>query len=134
MKNAIFAVLMLALLALAGCAAKQAAWTPAPSEAAGPSAPSEAAGPKTVDTSLGLPNPASVLCERNESGTLEMFEMNGGQAGLCNFPDGSICEEWEYYRGECKKGLCFKQCQNPGTADEGVYDSCNDRLIKPGKC
>jgi putative hemolysin len=131
MRNAIFAVFVLALLALAGCAAKQAAWTPA--QNAAPNAPSEAA-PKTAGTQLGLPNPASVLCERNESGTLEMFEYLGGQAGLCNFPDGSICEEWEYYRGECKKGLCFKACKNQGTADEGVYDSCNDRLIKPGKC
>jgi putative hemolysin len=50
---------------------------------------------------IGMPNPASVFCEEN-GGTLEMREdATGGQYGVCIFPDGSECEEWANFRGEC---------------------------------
>jgi len=48
----------------------------------------------------GLANPASVFCEEN-GGTLEIRDETEGQVGYCVFPDGSECEEWAYYRGEC---------------------------------
>ena len=49
----------------------------------------------------GLPNPASVYCEEH-GGSLEIRPAaNGGQYGVCIFPDGSECEEWPFYRGEC---------------------------------
>lgn len=48
-----------------------------------------------------LPNPASVHCEEN-GGKLEIrTDSNGGQYGVCVFADGSECEEWAYFRGEC---------------------------------
>lgn len=51
-----------------------------------------------------LPNPASVYCEENE-GTLEIRQdEDGGQEGYCVFADGSECEEWAFYRGECQTG------------------------------
>lgn len=51
----------------------------------------------------GLPNPASVYCE--EKGyRLEMREGEGGTYGVCLFPDGSECDEWAYFRGECQPG------------------------------
>lgn len=49
---------------------------------------------------VGMANPASVYCEE-QGGALEIREENGGQGGYCIFEDGSECEEWEYYRGEC---------------------------------
>jgi putative hemolysin len=48
----------------------------------------------------GLPNPASVTCEEN-GGRVEMRTNENGVAGICVFPDGSECDEWAYYRGEC---------------------------------
>jgi putative hemolysin len=49
----------------------------------------------------GLPNPASVYCEEH-GGRLEIRSAaDGGQYGVCLFPDGSECEEWAFYRGEC---------------------------------
>jgi len=49
----------------------------------------------------GLPNPASVYCEQNGN-TLEIVTAaDGSQSGQCIFPDGSACDEWAYYRGEC---------------------------------
>jgi putative hemolysin len=51
-----------------------------------------------------LPNPASVFCQEN-GGTLEIREDNAnGQIGYCVFDDGSECEEWAFYRGECQPG------------------------------
>ena len=50
------------------------------------------------------PNPASVYCEEN-GGTLEIREdETDGQVGYCQFPDGSECEEWSFYRGDCNPG------------------------------
>lgn len=51
----------------------------------------------------GLPNPASVYCEE-KGGRLEMRQNDSGTAGVCIFQDGSECDEWAYYRGECKPG------------------------------
>ena len=49
-----------------------------------------------------MPNPASVYCEQN-GGKLDIrVDASGGQAGVCVFPDGSECDEWAYFRGECK--------------------------------
>lgn len=51
-----------------------------------------------------LANPASVHCVE-EGGTLEIREGDdGGQIGVCVFDDGSECEEWAFYRGECEPG------------------------------
>jgi putative hemolysin len=48
-----------------------------------------------------MPNPASVYCEQNGN-TLEIRTAeDGSQSGVCVFPDGSTCDEWAYFRGEC---------------------------------
>jgi len=58
----------------------------------------EAAG---TDLPPNMPNPASVYCEQNGN-TLEIqTAADGSQSGVCFFPDGSICDEWAYFRGEC---------------------------------
>jgi putative hemolysin len=52
----------------------------------------------------GLANPASAYCEE-QGGTVEMrLDDTGGTYGVCVFPDGSECEEWAYFRGECSPG------------------------------
>jgi len=49
----------------------------------------------------GLPNPASVYCEQNGNKHEIRTAPDGTQSGICVFPDGSTCDEWAYYRGEC---------------------------------
>jgi putative hemolysin len=50
---------------------------------------------------VNMPNPASVYCEQNGN-TLEIRTADdGSQYGVCVFPNGSSCDEWAYYRGEC---------------------------------
>jgi putative hemolysin len=61
-------------------------------------------GPTTAEPTTGLANPAAVYCEE-QGYTLEMrTAADGGQYGVCIFPDGSECEEWAFYRGECSPG------------------------------
>jgi putative hemolysin len=49
-----------------------------------------------------MANPASVFCEQN-GGKLEIRSgTDGGQVGYCKFSNGTECEEWKYFRGECK--------------------------------
>jgi putative hemolysin len=47
-----------------------------------------------------LANPASIYCEE-QGGRVEILDADGGQQGMCVFPDGATCEEWAFYRGEC---------------------------------
>ena len=55
----------------------------------------------TAETEIGMANPASVYCEE-QGGWLEIRTADdGGQYGVCIFSDGSECEEWAFFRGEC---------------------------------
>jgi len=59
-------------------------------------------GTATPEPATGLANPASVYCQE-QGYALEMrTDANGGTYGVCEFPDGSECEEWAFYRGECQ--------------------------------
>lgn len=58
---------------------------------------------KTVQNASvsGLANPASTHCV-DKGGSLEIRTgPDGGQAGYCTLPNGTVCEEWAYFRGEC---------------------------------
>ncbi len=112
-RAAVAVVLGVMNLALAGCQ---------------PAAPGSQAGQQTVPSNGGetaalitrqpevqndqgdgavepaLPNPASAFCE-DEGNVWEMREGDGGSYGVCIFADGSECEEWAYFRGECQPGI-----------------------------
>lgn len=62
----------------------------------------------TPTPSSQLPNPASVYCEKNGGKVDLRTDTTGGVAGICVFSDGSECDEWEYFRGECKPGDSLK--------------------------
>jgi hypothetical protein len=50
---------------------------------------------------VSIPNPASDFCEQ-QGNKLEIHTAeDGSQSGACVFPDGSTCDEWTYFRGEC---------------------------------
>jgi putative hemolysin len=48
-----------------------------------------------------MPNPASVYCEQQGNKLEIRTAADGSQSGICVLPDGSTCEEWAYFRGEC---------------------------------
>jgi len=49
-----------------------------------------------------MPNPASAYCVEQGFKSEIRTAADGSQTGVCIFPDGSECDEWAYYRGECK--------------------------------
>lgn len=62
------------------------------------------AEPGPTEVVSGLPNPASVYCIEGGYELEIRTGEDGGQYGVCIFPDGSECEEWAYFRGECSPG------------------------------
>lgn len=85
--NKVFVFLVLILL-LASCSA------PLPQPAATPD--------PTGTPQANMPNPASVYCEQHGNRLEIRTAADGSQSGACIFPDGSECDEWAYFRGECK--------------------------------
>jgi len=116
MKNIIYLILI--CLLLAGCA----------QEAAQPDAEISPTPPPTDTGSANMPNPASVHCieagYRSEIRTAE----DGSQSGVCIFPDGSECDEWAYFRGECAPASQAAPQEAPAEApaslpiDPGEYE------------
>jgi putative hemolysin len=98
MKRALIIVFVAGALLIAACGAEPQPTTPFESPVSAPTTT-----PESSEAPVGLPNPASVHCEE-QGYTLEMREEAGGTAGYCIFPDGTECEEWAYYRGECAPG------------------------------
>jgi putative hemolysin len=99
-------------IAVVGCGQPDNQVAPAaPTEE--PTAPTEEPAAATADEQPGgasppavkIANPASTNCiERG--GKLEMRREPAGEYGVCVFDDGSRCEEWRYFRGECAPGQC----------------------------
>ncbi len=76
---------MLSLLVLSACGAKGAQSTPV------------AATPKAE----GIANPASAYCKQQGNRSEIHTAADGSQSGVCVFSDGSQCDEWAYFKGEC---------------------------------
>jgi len=71
--------------------------------------------PSTGTGDVNLANPASGYCEK-QGYTLEArVDSEGNQYGVCIFTDGSECDEWAYFRGECTPGR-----QNSATENKAV--------------
>jgi putative hemolysin len=96
MKTQSISTLILAVLIIGAC-------TTQPDSVATPEAP------------VDMPNPASVHCV-DEGGELEIRDEAGGQVGYCLFPDGSECEEWAFFRGECAPGGTQEGAGSPDPA------------------
>ena len=56
----------------------------------------------TVNSTPQLPNPASKYCIEQGYNITIRTNPDGSQTGYCIFPNGRECEEWAYFRGECK--------------------------------
>jgi inhibitor of cysteine peptidase len=61
--------------------------------------------PATATPEAAIANPASVYCVKAGGSLGIRTTDDGSQYGICKFPDGSECEEWAFYRGECMIGF-----------------------------
>ncbi|HRX05169.1 MAG TPA: DUF333 domain-containing protein, partial [Anaerolineae bacterium] len=88
-KSVLFVAFLVTLaVGLTGCVAGQPVVVPA----------------TPTTTAPGLANPASIYCGE-QGGTLEIrSDAAGNQSGVCVFADGSECDEWAFFRGECAPG------------------------------
>lgn len=90
------------------------------------SAPQEPVENSATDIpSAGIPNPASLYCEQNGNKLEIQTAADGSQTGVCIFPDGSTCDEWAYFRGECGmeplENPKLSQTTEPTTNASGGY-------------
>ena len=61
-----------------------------------------------------LANPASTFCTEN-GGTTRIINTMEGQRGECSFANGTTCEEWALFRGDCN----VEGVSNTGHYSEG---------------
>jgi putative hemolysin len=78
----------------------------------------------TDNPQAGMSNPASVYCEQNGNKLEILTAVDGSQSGICVFPDGSTCDEWAYFRGEC--GPIAQLSPTPAMSDEATQKASND--------
>jgi putative hemolysin len=74
-----------------------------------------------------IPNPASVYCTQNGNKLEIHTAADGSQNGICVFPDGSACDEWAYYRGEC--GSATQKSPTPAMT---VEEQASGGYMPPG--
>ncbi len=53
--------------------------------------------PEEKPTNVGMANPASVYCVE-QGGKLVSRETAAGTVSDCHLPDGTVVEEWDFYR------------------------------------
>jgi len=74
---------------------------------------------KPVDEGQQIANPASVYCEEKGNKLEIRTNPDGTQTGYCIFEDGTECEEWAYFRGECAKNGGSTECTTDADCVKG---------------
>jgi putative hemolysin len=100
-------IFVIILIVLTACAAPQTQAAPEPAAADMPQA--------------GMPNPASVYCTQKGNKLEIRTVADGSQNGICVLPDGSTCDEWAYYRGEC--GPAAQKSPTPAMTIEATTEA-----------
>lgn len=97
LNRGLFSLVIALSVFVAGCS-QPTAVSPTPAATAVQTSPQRPPTPVA-----GLANPASTYCIE-QGGQLEIQSTESGQIGVCRFSDGTVCEEWAFFRGECRPG------------------------------
>src|ERR1051325_6281651 len=89
--------------------------------------------PVSPTAQANMPNPASVYCEEHSGKLKIVTASDGSQSGVCTFPDNSTCDEWAYFRGECKPGdsISNKTVLQATYQDPSAYCAAVGTIDKP---
>ncbi len=82
-----------------------------------------------TEPQANMPNPASLYCEQNGNKLEIQTASDGSQSGVCVFPDGSTCDEWAYYRGEC--GFTAQKSLTPTINVEATIANASGGYMPP---
>jgi putative hemolysin len=90
------------------------------------------------NTNTEIPDPAGFICNELGYKIQVVTDKEGGQRGVCIFPDKTECGEWAFYAGLC--GQNWSYCEQNGydliTKNDGndsyspVYSVCIDKNTK----
>ncbi len=80
-----------------------------------------------VPAAMGVPNPSAVYCD-----ALGYEIETRNNDGCCVFPDGSACELWSFYRGEC--GQKFTYCEQQGYRIENRVEDIGTFTVEYAVC
>ena len=87
----------------------------------GVNGPIEILGSKSVtEEAANIGNPSAIYC--TELGyTYAITEGDRGQSGVCGFPDGTVCEAWDFLQGKCgqQNNYCALQGYNTEVRTDG---------------
>jgi len=72
---------------------------------------------------IGMANPAAVYCEELGYEYKIITDDEGGQRGVCIFPDNSSCDAWDFFAGKC--GQNYSYCKIHGCDIETIKDGKN---------
>jgi len=101
-RDTIAITLILMLLLLAACKSAPQKYM----------ASKEEAQKERIEQKSGIANPASTFCINQSGNAWSVKEdSEGNQQGVCSFSDGSWCDEWDYFRGNCKPGSNYTSCE-----------------------
>jgi len=84
----------------------------------------------TLDT-ITIANPASAYCEEQGFELEIRTAQDGSQYGVCMFEDESECEEWAYYRSECKPGD-MDIAPPPTATPAGIANPASNYCVEQG--
>ena len=58
------------------------------------------------ENQVAIANPASSHCVKSGGKLKIRKDKTGGEFGVCEFKDGSRCEEWKFFHRQCAPGEC----------------------------
>jgi hypothetical protein len=102
----------------------------------------ECPAPVVTTTNTGMANPSAVYCEEQNLTYEIRTNPDGSQSGVCILSDGTECDGWEYYRGDCpampgaaianpsavyceEQNLTYEIRTNPDSSQSGVCIMAN---------
>jgi C1A family cysteine protease len=88
----------------------------------------------------GMPNPAAVYCSELGYQVKTITQDDGGQYSVCVFPDGNICDAWQFLEGKCGEEYSYCAINGYGqiiktdgkNSFSGTYPVCVDGSTEIG--